>query len=524
MDFFDDPNLFVGGLEGLDEEGFPPGPSLVDELNLSAGFEPLQVESLGLGKNPGMMPPVSTPSQQAMQAYGQQMGHYAAIKTQNAAGQPFPGSGATGDGGGGMMAQQHGQYHSTNMSQAPQANGLFCSNSSPMWGNQDQNGNMYQPLSQQQQQQQLHNQQLHLRQQQTQQQQHHPGHQQQQRMQQLQQQNHHQQLLNQHQQMNPQALPQQQQHHNFNFHQESHSQSRQQVHHSQPSVQHQLTIGGARFHSRPMANSGPHPNASIDGAPLQQQQSGYQLARGGQAFSGSGPEDASLSFSIQSASMAHTMPTCPVSSDTAYPPSQYPTYPGESDMPSFSQQSLPPASVSMPTSSAPLTSTVPELSGAECEFSSSAAMVQQQPQVPVSQVEQCPFRAMQCPGQMQGNYNSSEMFGQAMSCYPSVASQLPSEQPQNCESAGTPATTTTTSNGYQALEERLLPSEAQAGGFEGLQAPDLLADELLPQLEAALGQQDESNCSWTNGSQEEGEDYKQSPPVDYEEQVTPPHI
>ena len=101
MDFFDDPNLFVGGLDGLDEEGFPSAPSLVDELNLSADFEPLQVEPLGPGKHQDMMPPVSsTSTQQAMPTYSHQIGHYIGMKAQNPMGQAFSGPGGTGGGDG----------------------------------------------------------------------------------------------------------------------------------------------------------------------------------------------------------------------------------------------------------------------------------------------------------------------------------------------------------------------------------------------------------------------------------------
>lgn len=533
MDFFNDPNLFVGGLEGLDEDGFPSAPSLVDELNLSADFEPLQVEPLGPGKHQDMMPPVST--QQAMPTYSEQMGHYIGVKAQNPMGQAFSGPGGPGGGGGGMIADQHGQYHNAAMSQVPQSNGLFCNSSSPMWGNQDQNGNMYHPLSQQQQQhqqqqlchqqQQLHNQQLHVRQQQTQQQQHHPCHRQQQeqqhrmrQQQQLQQQqSHQQQLLNQrqHQQINTQTMSlQQQQHHNFSFHQGGQSRSQQQVHHAQQQVQHQLTAGGLRFHSRALPSKSylDSQNASLSETCLQpqQQQGSYQLARGGQAFSGSGPEDPNLAFPMHSASMVHSLPTCSVSSATAYQPAQYPAYPGEPEIPSLSQQSLSSALVSRPaTTSAPLTATVPELSGTVCQFPSAAVMSQQHTRAPVSQAEECPFRALRCSGETQGNCKSSEMFGESMSCYPSMASQLPSEQPQSCGAINT--------NGYQALGDNLLPSEAQDGDLQGLEPPDLLPD-LLPQLEAALSQQDESNCSWAESSQERGHEHRKPPPVEYKEE------
>lgn len=532
MDFFNDPNLFVGGLEGLDEDGFPSAPSLVDELNLSTDFEPLQVDPLGPGKHQDMMPPVST--QQTMPTYSEQMGHYIGIKAQNPIGQPFSGLGGTSGGDSGVIADQHGQYHNAAVSQVPQSNGLFCNSSSPMWGNQDQNGNMYHPISQQRQQQhqqlchqqQLHNQQLHVRQQATQQQQHHPYHHQQeqqhrmrQQQQLQQQQSHQQQLLNQrqHQQINTQTMSlQQPQHHNFSFQPGGQSQSQQQVHHAQQQVQHQLTVGGPRFHSRALSKSYlDSQNASLSGTCLQpqQQQSSYQLTRGGQVFSGSGPEDPNHPFPMHSSSMVHTLPTCSVSSATAYQPAQYPAYPGEPEISSLSQQSLSSASVSrLTTTNAPLTASMPELSGAVCQFPSAPVMSQQHTVAPVSQAEQCPFRALRCSGETQGNCKSSEIFGESMSCYPSMASQLPSEQPQSCGAINT--------NGYQALGDNLLPSEAQDGDLEGLEPPDLLPD-LLPQLEAALSQQDESSCSWADSSQERGHEHRKPLPVEYkEEKVT----
>lgn len=488
MDFFDDPNLFVGGLEGLDEDGFSSAPSLVDELNLSTDFEPLHVEPLGPEKHQGLMAPVST--HQTIPTYSQQMGHYISMKAHNPVGQAFSGPGGTG--GGGMITEQHDHYHNPTVSQVPQSNGLFCNSSSPMWGNQDQNGNMYHTLPQQQQlchqQQQLHNQQLHVRQQQTQHQQH--------GIRQLQQQqSHHQQLFNQHQQMNPQTVSmQQQQHHNFSFHQESHTQS----HHSQQHVQGQLTVGRPRFHSSALPSKSylDGQNVSLSGSCLQQQQQqqgSYQLTRGGQDFSGSQPEDPKLPFPMHSSSMVHSLPTCSINSPAAYQPAQYPTYPGEPEISSLSQQSL--------SSS----STLPELTGTVCQFSPASVMSQHN-RIPVSQAEDFPFLC--CSGETQGNCKSSEMFGESMRCY-NITSQLPSEQPQSCGAINT--------NGYQALGESILPPEAQDGDLEDLEPPDLLPD-LLPQLEAALSQHDGSNCSWASSSQEREHEHKEPPPVVYKEE------
>lgn len=309
---------------------------------------------------------------------------------------------------------------------------------------------------------------------------------------------------------------QQQQHHTFPFHQGG--QSQQQVQHSQQRVQHQLNVGGPRFQSRALpSKSYLDQNASLSGTCLQQQhqqqQHGrYQLTRGGQAFSGSGPEDPNLPFAMHSSSMVHSLPTCSVSSATAYQPAQYPAYPGEPEIPSLNQQSMSAASVSGPTTAtAPLTSTVPELSGTVCQFPSTGVMNQQHTRVPVSQAaaEECPFRALRCSRETQGNCRSSEMFGESMSCYPSMSSQLPSEQPQSCGAINT--------NGYQALGDSLLTSDAQDEDLEGLEPPDLLPD-LLPQLEAALSQQDDSNCSWANSSVERGHEDRKPPPVDYKEE------
>uniref|UniRef100_W5MK45 Chromodomain helicase DNA binding protein 9 n=1 Tax=Lepisosteus oculatus TaxID=7918 RepID=W5MK45_LEPOC len=142
MDFFDDPSLFVGGLDGLSDEGFAgSGPvSLVDELNLGAEFEPLQVEPLGGGKHPGMAPPPASASSQAGLPFEQQLGQFDVLKGPLPLGQPF--SLAEGGAAGGGRNALHPQYHSSPVHQPPQPNGLFP-DSSPMWGNQEQSGNVF---------------------------------------------------------------------------------------------------------------------------------------------------------------------------------------------------------------------------------------------------------------------------------------------------------------------------------------------------------------------------------------------
>lgn len=478
MDFFDDPNLFVGSLEELDEDGFHSAPSLVDELNLSAGFEPLQVETLGPGKHQEMMPRVS--SQQAVPSYNQPMVHYTAVKAENLLGQVFSSSRSTGCDVG---PEQHGQYQNATISQVPQPNGQFCSTGSPMWGNQDQNGNVFHHVSQQQQQlchQQLHNQQVHGSQ-----------HNQQQRMrqQQLQRQHdHQQQLLNQHQQINTAGVClQQQPHHAFSFHQGGQSSSLQQIHHPQ----HQLPVRESQFHSRTLPGKPflERQNASLSGACLQtrQQQGSYQLVRGGPAFCASGLEDSHLSFPIHPSSAVHSLPTCSVRSAHAYQAAEFPAYPGEPEIPSLSQQSS-----CRPITTAPITTTVPRLPGTACQFQSTAHVSQLQSGTMVSQADECPFRALRCSGETQTVCKSSEMFGDSVSCYPSMTNHLPSEQHMSCRVINT--------NGYQAFGDNILPPEPQDGGLEGLDAPDLLPD-LLPQLEDAFRQQEESSCSWVHSSQ-----------------------
>lgn len=487
MDFFDDPNLFVGGLEGLDDDGFPPGPSIVDELNLTADFEPIHLDPMGREKSHEQVPPLtSASSHQVMLAYTQQMGHYMGIKTQNAAGYTFPAPVDSGGGAGGMMSEQHSQqYHNATMSQMPQTNGLFCNGSSPMWGNQDQNTNMYHPLTQQQQpicHQQLHNQQLHVRHQ-TQPHLHQPCHnppQQHPMRQQLQ----HQQLLNhghhQHQSMSTSNT----QHQNFTFHQECPPQNQQQIHHSQR--QHNIAVGGPRLLTKAMPHKAflENKNAPLNVTCLQQQNN-YQLMT---PQSG----DSNMPFSVHSSSMVHSMPTCSVSSATAYPSAQYPAYPGQPEMPSLT---------------ASHSSTMPDSSGPVCRFSSTTTMNQHNIRIPVSQAEECHFKAGCGSGNLQGSCKT-EMFGESTRCYPNMVNHSSFGQQQSCQAIAT--------NGYQALRGNLQQTEAQDGVLESLDPPDLLPD-ILPQLEAALSQQEESNCSWTDSIQERGHETK-APPVECNEE------
>lgn len=512
MDFFNDPNLFVGVLDGLEDESFPPAPSLVDELNLSADFEPLQMDHLGPGKPDTLL---SGSTQQAIPAYNEQMGHYIGAKAQTPVGPVFPTRASSGVGGGGpgMSGSQHSQYCNANaMGQVRQTNGLFCNSSSPMWGNQDQNGSVYHHLPQHTQQ--LHNHQLHTRQQTQQQQEQHQVCQQQQEQhhkmqQQLQQQHshhlhHQQQLLNQHQhqQINTQTVPIQ--HHGYPFHQrEGRVQSQQQAYHPLPRA-------GQGFHARPLPNKAylDIQNASLNSRPClqaQQQQRGgnYQMSGGGRAFSGSGPEPSNLLFPMHSSTIVHPMVSCSVNHR---PVSQYPAYPGDSETPGLSEQPLSSANNIVP----PLSSTLEELSGTLCPFQSTETIDQQHLRT-LGQASEYTFQGLPCPKGTQANCKSSDMFGKSMNCYSGMAGQQPSEQPrQNCGATNT--------NGYPALEDHLLPSDTQDGDLEDLEPSDLLPD-LLPQLEATLSQQDESNSnSWADSSHGIGHEHSKASLVGYEDE------
>lgn len=528
MDFFDDPSLFGGGLEGLGEDGFPSAQSLVDELNLSSDYGPLQMEPLGSGKHQGIMPQVSA---QQIPTYSQQMGHYTSIKAQSHTEHAFSEHGVT---GGSIMPEHRGQYHNASVSQVPSSNGGFCS--SPMWSNQEQNGNRYHPMSHQQQhlQQQLchlpspqHIPQANVRQQHLRQQQHHPYHQQQQQQQQhsmrqqLQQQSHQHQLINQHQpqHLNAQTISlHQQQHHNFSPHKGSRPESQQQIHYGRQEVQHHLTAGGPRLQSgvlpsRPYLDNHNTSLGGICSQPYQQQHANYHMAAGSQAFPGSGLEDPNLPFPMHSSSMVSSLPTCSVSSATPYQPTQYPAYPGEPEIPSLDPQSLSSTSLSgcISTNSVPQASTVPDPFG--CQFSSKRIMNQQHTRIAVGQAD-CPFQAVHCSGETQEKSRPVEMFGKSMSCYPNMTNQLSTEQSQSHGVIN--------SNRYQDLKDSLLTSEAQDGGFEGLEPPDLLPD-LLPQLEAALKQESESSCSWAC-SMERGDDAKKPTPFECKDEKVMVHI
>lgn len=211
------------------------------------------------------------------------------------------------------------------------------------------------------------------------------------------------------------------------------------------------------------------------------------MSAGGGAFSGSQPEPPDLLFPMHSSPMVHPMASCSVS--------QYPAYPGEPETPSLAEQPLaPPASSS--------------LEGL-CPFRSTEAMSQQHARTPIGQASEYALPGLRCPDEAQGDCKSSDMFGKSMNFYPAVSGQLPSEQPRRSCGANT--------NGYPALGDHLLPSGAQHGDLEELEPSDLLPD-LLPQLEATLSQQHQSNSgSWADSSHGRGNEPRKASLVDYKD-------
>ncbi|XP_049423186.1 uncharacterized protein LOC125883091 isoform X2 [Epinephelus fuscoguttatus] len=542
MAFSSDHN-FTGNLEGQGKNGLTSAPSLVDEQNLSADFEPAPVEPLCPGEPQNMMPATT---QQAMPGNSQQIGHYIGMESQNAMGQAFSGPGGMGGGGGGIVVDQHGQYPNASMSQA--GNTLFF--------NQDQNGNMfyrYRPYLYN------HNQQLCVLQQKTQQQQHCPN-----------------QLLNQHQhhQLFPQALPLQ--HHNFSFDQGGQSQSQKQSRLSRQRVQNQLPAQGLK--SRIRAKQKKTYVDSQKTCLQPQQQGSYQLAKAGEALSGSRLRVPQSCFPVHSSSMTHSLP---LSAATAYETPQYPPYRGDAEIPSHSQQPLFTTSVPVPTTStAPLTSTAPTHSGSGGQFPSTVSPTKacqpaqdpsypgdpkipshnQQPlfttSVPVPTTSTAPLTSTAPTHSGTGGQFSSTV-SPTKACQPAQDAPYPgdpeipshSQQSLSTPSVSVPTTSTATFTstvpslpGMEGqLEENLLqtlccsgvsqanssmasPLRPQSYGaslsLEDLLQPDeenlgflghpaLLVD-LLSQLESPPSQQDASEYSCVQSSQESGHEHRTS--------------
>uniref|UniRef100_A0A4W3KAU6 Chromodomain helicase DNA binding protein 9 n=1 Tax=Callorhinchus milii TaxID=7868 RepID=A0A4W3KAU6_CALMI len=149
MDFLDDANLFGGGLEGLTDDSFSQtgSVSLVDELNLSADFEPLQVESLHHVSE----------TQKPEKLNFEPLQTFDSLKL-HPVNQPFNLVGGSTESN---VLSPHSQFHCSPDHQPNQANGLFPSghndntgqtfvDGSPMWGHQspisNQNGSPFHTL------------------------------------------------------------------------------------------------------------------------------------------------------------------------------------------------------------------------------------------------------------------------------------------------------------------------------------------------------------------------------------------
>ncbi|XP_051559122.1 chromodomain-helicase-DNA-binding protein 9-like isoform X1 [Myxocyprinus asiaticus] len=480
MDFFDDPNIFGGGLDSLvqDDPGFTPGTvSLEDELNLGPGFEPLLVDA-------GSRPPAST-IQHGI-PYSQPVGHFDTMKSQS-----FSGPERGNNGGRAFLSQQQ-QFQDHSMNQVPQTNGLFLNNS-PMWGNHDQNGNntLNQHIKH-------HQQDQHKQFQQQQFQQHQVQHQ-------------HQQYSQQHLQQrqlpisNQQHLPHQQTvqqglHHlgkNYQDHPGFYYQGNVSQNHSQQGHHNSLIVDGSPFH--PVVAQGGHsqskPYLEASVMPVSSQQhSGFQVAQEVQGFTvGPGLQDNDLGFPVQSSSATHSFPSGSASHASSYPTAHY-SLPGQPPPVVNATRSYSSAPVSLTTSSTAIPSSSPNLLDTSCPFLSASGMEhkRQQVEIPGSPAQQCHFHGMQSSKLSHNPFGSSEVFSDSLNSF-SVAKQ------RNCDMAVHSVTNQieNSSNGFQALEEALL-GEQHGERLEDLgKAPDLLGDELLPQLESLI-QDESSNHSWIN--------------------------
>ncbi|XP_023646124.2 chromodomain-helicase-DNA-binding protein 9-like [Paramormyrops kingsleyae] len=138
-------------------------------------------------------------------------------------------------------------------------------------------------------------------------------------------------------------------------------------------------------------------------------------------------------------------------------------------------------------------------SGMGDEFSFGPEVSQQQPG-PAHPGESGPFQDTDPARQAPGGYGSVELFPEALCGYGGTVTQQ-----RGTSDLVPPSVTNNTS--YQALEESLLQQVGvHASSFEGLDPPDLLEDDLLPQLEAALNQetalvhQESPSYPWPNGN------------------------
>ncbi|XP_059368476.1 chromodomain-helicase-DNA-binding protein 9-like isoform X5 [Carassius carassius] len=495
MDFFDDPSIFGEGLDSLvqDDPGFTPGTvCLDDELHLGPSLEPLQVDAGGSR---------SSAIQHGI-PYSQPMAHFDTMKAQTSMEQSFPGTEGGGNGRRAFLPQQQ-SFQGHTMNQVPQTNGLFL-HDSPMWGNHDQKGNNYHQHNQQQQQ--IHQQQLQHKQfqQQPQFQQHQAQHQQySQPHQHLQQRQH---RLNQHPIPDQLQLPHQQIAHQYLHHLDKtyqehtdfYYQSSIPQNHSPHGHHNSLNLEGSPFH--PMVEASMMSGSS-------QQHSGFQVAQGVQGFA-KGPRlvDDDLAFPIQSSPATDSFPTGTVSHDSSYPTGHY----------TLTAQHSPIVNATLSYSSTPVSmtnslTTIPS-SGSNrldtgCPFLSNSGRKHQQQkvQIPGSPAQRCSLNNSESD---QDPFTSSKVFPDGLNVFTADCPFSMAER-RNHDVLGPLVTSRSisSSNGFQALEEVLL-GQQHCNRLDLGEAPDLLGDELLPQLEA-LDQEGSSNHSWINaGLENDQEDVK----------------
>lgn len=486
MDFFDDPNIFGGGLDSLvqDDPGFTPGSvSLDDELHLGPSLDNLQVDA---GSR-------SSTIQHGI-PYSQPVGHFDTVKAQTSMEQSFPGP-EVGSNDGRAFLQQQQPFQGHTMNQVPQTNGLFLHNS-PMWGNHDQKGNNYHQHHQHHQQ--LHQQLQHKQFQQQQQFQQHQAQHQQYSHQHLQQRQH---SLNQHPISNQLQLPHQHTHQGlheipktYQEHLNFYYEGNVPQNHSQQRHHNSLSVEGSPFHPTvaPSGHSQSKQYLEASMRPVSSQHSGFQVAQGVQGFT-TGPrlEDNDLAFPVQSSPATHSFSTDSVSHASSYPTARY-VPPVVNETQSYSS-----APVSITTSSMVISSSASDLLDTGCPFLSNSGMEhqQQQVQIPGSPAQQCPLRSSKSD---QNPFSSSEVFSDGLNSF-SANRPFSTAERRSCDVPGSLVANQSVSsiNGLQALEEVLLGEQPDQRLDNLGEASDLMGDELLPQLEA-LDQEENSNHSWIN--------------------------
>lgn len=223
-----------------------------------------------------------------------------------------------------------------------------------------------------------------------------------------------------------------------------------------------------------------------------QQHSGFQVTQRVQGFT-TGPrmEDNDLAFSVQSSSATSSFQTDSVTHASSYPTACYSltsrTPPVVNVTHSFSS-----ALVFRTTSSTTIPSSASNLLETGCPFLSTSGLEHsQRVQILGSPAQQCPLRSSKSD---QNLFSSSEVFSDGLNSFPADTSFSMTEQ-RTCDVPLVTNQSLNSSNAFHALEEALLGEQHDQRLDDLGEAPDLLGDELLPQLEA-LDQEESSNHSW----------------------------